>query len=32
MNNFLGREQLKVQLTKLENEMAKYLEELGYGN
>lgn len=25
------REQLKVQLTKLETEMTKYLEELGYG-
>jgi type I restriction enzyme M protein len=25
------REQLKAQLTELETEMAKYLEELGYG-
>ena len=25
------REQLKAQLTVLETEMAKYLEELGYG-
>lgn len=31
MNNFSGREQLKVQLAELATGMAKCLEELGYG-
>ena len=31
MNNFSGDEQLKAWLTELATEIAKYLEELGYG-
>ncbi len=31
MNKRIEHEQLKAQLTELETEMAKYLEEWGYG-